>query len=161
MEIGREKYYRIVDNARQEGVNQILLLISSMVDGGDVDKIPLLATDSELRSEMCEKYSLTRWKRDLSYRVNVFCPACKEEHNYYIIQIDECEQETVENFYRANANRSSLRMLLEGVFPLRVKRRFMCPCCKAEFDAVVPISRSAYLGRKTGVMKDNDAIQFW
>ncbi|MCD8105182.1 MAG: hypothetical protein LUF35_09320 [Lachnospiraceae bacterium] len=161
MEIGRETYYRALDGARQEGVSQALLLISAKMDGGDADKISLLLTDPGLRSEMFKKYRLTRWKRDLSYRVKVFCPECKEEHNYYIIQIDEDEQDTVEEFYRTNASCSSLRMLLEGKFPLRLKRSFLCPCCGAEFEAVIPITREDYLGRKTGAMRDDNVLQAW
>lgn len=157
----RKDYYGIIDYARQEGVHRILSLIDAMSGGEDAEKIPQLPYDSELLTEMYEKYHITRWISDLTYRVNPFCPNCGEEHLYFEIQISEEEQRQVESFYEANKDCSPIRLTLERAVPLTVTREFECPCCGAVFEASVPICREWYLGRKTGPMQDDGLLNNW
>lgn len=42
----------------QEARQSFLLLIQSMSQNGDAERIPLLAEDPELLKEMCEKYHI-------------------------------------------------------------------------------------------------------
>ena len=157
-EITRDDYYRIVDEARYEGIRCVLSLIDAMAKGGDLEKIPEIPHDMELQREMYKKYHMTLWKKDLTYRVNAFCPKCGEEHAYFDIQITEEEQKIVEDFYEDKKNVSSFYLLLAREAPLRVTKEFVCPCCRAEFKATVPIIRECYLGRKVGVMINDDNV---
>lgn len=110
---------------------------------------------------MYEKYNITRWISDLTYRVNPACPACGEEHLYFEIQISEDEQSQVEAFYEANKDCTSICMTLEGKKPMSVTRKFKCPCCNAVFEATVPIVREGYRGRKIGAMHDEGLLNNW
>ncbi len=159
--ITRQEYYGAIDYARYEGVHRILSLIAAMTDGEDAEKIPQLPYDTNLLNEMYEKYHITRWISDLTYKVNPVCPNCGEEHLYFEIQISEEEQSQVEAFYEANKDCSPIRLTLEGKIPLSVTRKFKCPCCNAAFEATFPIVREYYRGRKTGAMHDDGLLNNW
>ncbi|MCD8091145.1 MAG: hypothetical protein LUD81_11110 [Clostridiales bacterium] len=159
--ISKKNYYYLIDMSREEGINRILRLIDAMVDGGDADKVIKLPGNAELQEEMYKKYHMTRWLRDLTYRVNPFCPECGEEHNYYYVQITEDEQRKIEDFYEKNKGRSDLVMLISREYPLSITRTFECPCCHAEFEATVFISKESYQGKKIGPMENDGSINDW
>lgn len=46
------------EEGKLEGCQSVLILIQSMSQNGDAERIPLLAEDPELLKEMCEKYPL-------------------------------------------------------------------------------------------------------
>lgn len=86
-------------------------------------------------------------KKDRCYRVNPFCPNCKEEHLYWTIVISEEDQEKMDSYYAAAAkkNLSPLAIMLEGP-PLWVERTFQCPICETEFTKAVGIFREDRIG---------------
>jgi hypothetical protein len=82
--------------------------------------------------------------RCYTYRVNPFCPNCKEEHNYYDITISKEEQKILDEYYYNNRHKSSLALLLEDS-PLVVERTFRCPVCSTVFSKKVEIIREQNL----------------
>lgn len=86
-------------------------------------------------------------KEERCYRVNPFCPNCREEHLYWTIIISEEEQKKMDAYYadKAKGNQSPLAIMLEGP-PLRVERTFQCPICKTEFTKSVGLFREDRIG---------------
>lgn len=66
---------------------------------------------------------MTMEKQRRRYRVNPFCPNCKEEHLYYDITISEEEQKILDDYYMKNQGLSSVVLLLSAP-PLVVERTF-------------------------------------
>lgn len=79
------------------------------------------------------------------YRVNPFCPNCGEEHVYYDIEISEEEQKIVDDYYEQHKNETTIVLLLNPA-PLRVERKFRCPCCNTVFTKEVSIIRECRIG---------------
>ena len=96
---------------------------------------------------------MTKEEQQRIYRVNVFCPNCKEEHIYYDLLISEEEQRVLNNYYMTHQGESSLALLLKGA-PLIIERGFKCPICEAEFHQNVGSYKDDRLG-----FKSDDCIQ--
>ena len=79
------------------------------------------------------------------YRVNPFCPNCREEHCAYDIILSETEQAQLDQYYLEQQGKSTLELLLAKA-PLVVKRQFRCPVCKSEFSKYVGIYRENRVG---------------
>lgn len=81
------------------------------------------------------------------YRINPTCPNCGEEHCCWLITLSEEEQETLDNYYKANekhhkGNSHIVNMLYDIEHkPLVIKRSLICSQCDKEFEATVTLFR--------------------
>ncbi|MBR6756822.1 MAG: hypothetical protein IKM15_07750 [Peptococcaceae bacterium] len=83
--------------------------------------------------------------KGLAYRVNPFCPKCKEEHLYFTIYISEKEQEILDDYYEVNKDRPHWELLIAPA-PLVIEREFECPLCGTKFKKCVGIMRENQVG---------------
>ncbi len=85
------------------------------------------------------------------YRVNPFCPYCKEEHGYYDIGLTSEEQLKLDQYYikKESEKMSDISLSITEMHepPLLVKRKFVCCVCGETFEKTVVVSKFLELGR--------------
>lgn len=129
----------VLDAARETA--ERIIMKGKMTPEEIAECIPELSLDEIREIETEYKELLRRW-----YRVNVFCPNCKEEHIYFDILITEEEQKQMDDYYKEHQGLSSLALAILGP-PLFVERtNLKCPCCKAVFNANIGVTRTASFG---------------
>ena len=82
------------------------------------------------------------------FRVNAICLNCGEEHVKYNVKLEEDELATLDEFYRRNADKPPLYLLLSKKIPLVIHRHFKCPMCKTDFEKDVAVFLQDEIGYK-------------
>ena len=129
------------EKAAEKGIKVTKMILSGKSDEEIMESMELTGEELEKLKKKLEKLEETeKLSEQKIYRVNPFCPHCREEHVWFNIIISDEEQKKMDLYYKENENKSEFALLLAPP-PLFVETEFRCPCCGEVFVAKVGIYR--------------------